>query len=140
MSKPEGNLSPTQFEILEVLWEMGPPGGTVTHIWNRIAQRRPVHRNTVLNLVDRLEKRGWLKRKKRPGGLHYWPTAAREEIKQQVTKEFVEGFFGGSASNLVVSLLGSEDINQDDIKRLRQLLLGEASPKESPDEKRRPRK
>ena len=135
MSGPEGELSPTQFEILEVLWEMGPPGGTVTHVWNKISENRPVHRNTILNLVDRLEKRGWLRREKVRGGLHYWPTAQRDEIKQQVTKEFVEGFFGGSASDLVVSLLGSEDINADDIRRLRGLLLS----KESPDEKRGPK-
>ncbi len=131
MPKPDGNLSTVQFEILEVLWEMGPPGGTVTEIWDRIGESRPVHRNTVLNLVDRLEKRGWLKRKKRKGGLHYWPIAAREEIKQQVTKEFVAGFFGGSASDLVVSLLGNEEISDDDVKRLRQLLRSKSSREEN---------
>lgn len=132
---PEGDLSSTQFEILEVLWEMGLPGGTVTDIWHEISTRRTIHRNTILNLVDRLQKRGWLKRKKLREGLHYWPTAQRDDIKAQVTKDFVDGFFGGSTSDLVVSLLGGENINQEDIERLRKLILDKA-PLDRPDHER----
>lgn len=119
---PEGNLSPTQFAILEVLWDMGEPGGTVTQIWEKVSECKPVVRSTVLNLVDRLEKRGWLQRTEVKGLLHYWPTANRKEVERQVTKDLVEGYFGGSASSLVMSLLGSSHLTQEDLRRLRRLL------------------
>ena len=65
MGRPEGRLTPAQHEIMEIVWRTGEAGATVTEIWTAIAGSREVARTTVLNLVDRLEKRGWLKRRKR---------------------------------------------------------------------------
>ncbi len=39
----------------------------IGEVWNAIRAARDVSRTTVLNLVDRLEKRGWLKRRKDQG-------------------------------------------------------------------------
>ncbi len=57
----------------------------------------------MLNVVDRLEKRGWLSRQELAGGWHYWPTRSREEIEAQVAEEFVNSFLEGSPSDLMLS-------------------------------------
>lgn len=121
MKTPEGSLTPTQHEILEVVWDAGDSGATVTGIWEAIAENRDVARTTVLNLVDRLEKRNWLRRRKREGAYRYFATIDRETTAQRMASETVDGFFGGSAAELVMSLLGSKRLSADDIKRLRQL-------------------
>ena len=60
MVDPEGNLTPVQYEILQVIWDGDDAGSTVAEIWREISKSRSVGRTTILNLVDRLEKRGWL--------------------------------------------------------------------------------
>ena len=59
---PEGDLTPAQFELVAAAWDGPAEGMTVAEIWQAVADRRGVTRTTVLNLVDRLEKRGWLAR------------------------------------------------------------------------------
>src|SRR5438105_3046918 len=54
-------LSEAQLEIMDCVWQGGEV--TVTDVWNVLAGRRPLARNTVLTLMDRLEKTGWLRRR-----------------------------------------------------------------------------
>lgn len=122
MSPPAGSLTPTQYEILEIVWDAGDSGVTVTEVWEAISRHRDVTRTTVLNLVDRLEKRRWLKRRKVKGNYRYSATLDREATSQMLASEVVDGFFGGSASELVMSLLGSKRLKAADVERLRQVL------------------
>ena len=122
MGKPEGRLTPAQHEIMDLVWQAGQAGATVTEIWTVIAESRNVTRTTVLNLVDRLEKRGWLKRRKRKGSFHYFAAVPREAAARELAREFVDDFFGGSAGDLVMSLLGSKRLRKEDVLELRQKL------------------
>ena len=122
MAKPEGGLTPVQLEIMEVIWASEPEGATVGDIWGRIRVARPVARTTILNLVDRLHKRGWLRRRKADSGYRYSATEDRLRTRAHLAGHFVESFFEGSASNLVMSLLGGNGLDADDVERLRQIL------------------
>jgi BlaI family transcriptional regulator, penicillinase repressor len=122
MAKPEGNLTPMQHEIVEVLWDVGEAGATVTGIWEVIGRRRDVTRTTVLNLVERLKRRGWLTRRKVEGQFRFFAAIDRESTARKVAAEFVDDFFGGSAGDLVMSLLGSKRLKPQDVERIRRLL------------------
>lgn len=122
MTDPEGSLTAAQHEIMEVVWKGAKSGSTVAEIWHAIGSRRSVTRTTVLNQVDRLEKRGWLKRHECPDGFRYLATRSREHAATSLAAEFVDSFFGGSASDLVMSLLGSRKLDPDEIQKLRTLL------------------
>jgi len=125
---PEGKLTPAQYEIMEVVWEAGRAGASVAEVWQAVSSRRSVARTTVLNLVDRLEKRGWLRRKEQDGANRYVAAVTRDRTNAALASGFVQEFFGGSASNLVMSLLGTEQLDAAEIQRLRKL-LSEAVPK-----------
>ena len=119
---PAGELTPAQYEILAVAWDGPVAGMTVAEMWQAIADRRSVTRTTVLNLVDRLEKRGWLKRESIGGVYRYRPTLDRASAEARLATGFMAGFFGGSPTQLVQSLLGSGDVSSADIDRLERLL------------------
>lgn len=121
MPKPEGKLTPVQFEIMQLIWN-APEGLTVGELWEAIRPNRDVSRNTVLNLVDRLEKRAWLKRRKDQGVFRYAAAVGRQPVEAQLTADFVEEFFEGSAANLLMSLLGSQRLSKMDIERLKRLM------------------
>ena len=122
MVVPKGNITPVQYEILQVIWGGDDEGSTVAEIWREISKSRSVGRTTVLNLVDRLEKRGWLTRRQAPGGYRYRTTLNREETTHTLAAEFVDDFFGGKASDLVMSLLGNRSIKKSEVERLRKLI------------------
>jgi BlaI family transcriptional regulator, penicillinase repressor len=126
MPKPEGTLTSVQHDILDVVWQAADEGATVTDIWQAIAARRRVGRTTILNLVDRLERRGWLVRRDREKPCHYLAALKREETAIFLAGGFVDDFFAGSASNLVMSLLGSKRLKPGEIEQL-QRVLGSAS-------------
>jgi BlaI family transcriptional regulator, penicillinase repressor len=118
---PEGKLTPVQFEIMQLIWSSAE-GMTIGEIWEAIRTGRDVSRTTVLNLVDRLEKRGWLKRRKDEGVFRYAAAVERQSAKSQLAADFVQEFFDGSAANLVMSLLGSQRISKADIQRMKRLM------------------
>lgn len=122
MVDPEGTLTAAQYEILEVIWRLPEAGLTVAEIWHEIGSKRSIARTTILNQVDRLEKRGWLTRHDGPDGFRYSATRSREDASGQMAAEFVEAFFGGSAANLMMSLLGNKKLSLDDVKQLKELL------------------
>lgn len=125
---PEGTLTPAQYEIMDAVWQAGDSGTTVAEIWRTISAARSVTRTTILNLVDRLEKRAWLKRRDAEGGVRYTAAVSRDRTSTALAGEFVQQFFDGSTANLVMSLLGTSKLNADEIRRLREI-LDKAPPK-----------
>lgn len=122
MKSPEGTLTPMQHEIMDIVWSRGKAGIAASEIWRQISERRAVGRTTILNQVDRLEKRGWLLRHKTTSSYHYVASKDREEIEGQLAKNFVDHFFRGSTSRLVASLLGSQRVSEEDVEQIRKLL------------------
>lgn len=121
MTELEGSITQAQHEILEVIWDK-PAGATVAEVWQTISARRDVARTTILNQMDRLENRGWLKRHKSPTGNRYVATISREQARRNLAAEFVDAFFDGSASQLVSNLLGAKKLTKSELEQLRQLL------------------
>ncbi len=121
MAAPDGSLTPAQFEIMQLLWD-APLGLTVAEVWDSIRVERDVSRTTVLNLVDRLEKRNWLVREKVEGVYRYKPLVDRKSTEGQLAGDFVGEFFNGSATSLLLSLLGSNRISRSEIDRLKAML------------------
>ena len=122
MARPEGKLTPAQYEIMELVWNAGDSGATIGELWESIARRRDVLRTTVQNLVERLEKRHWLKRSKGRGGYRYGATTGRVETARALAEDFVDEFFAGSASEMVMSLFGSKRLTREELARLRELV------------------
>ncbi len=122
MGDPEGTLTPTQHEIMDIVWDSGDDGVATSEIWQRIQEKRDVGRTTIVNQVDRLEKRGWLKRRKTDGNLRFTAAMKREEVETQLASEFVEHFFSGSVSRLVSSLFGSDKLSDADVEEIRKLV------------------
>jgi len=122
MSEPEGKLTPVQYQIMQLVWSCDERGLTVAEIWEKVSQHRDVGRTTVLKSIQRLEARRWLRRAARSGVARYVAAVDHDETARTLASGFVDDFFDGSLSDLVLSLLGSRKIKPDEVNRLRQLL------------------
>jgi predicted transcriptional regulator len=63
--------------------------------------KRELAYTTVMTVLDRLEKRGGVTRKKRGRSFIYAPKLSRETIRKYAVKELVDAFFDGSEEALV---------------------------------------
>ena len=120
MTTQNGTLTGTQNEIMEIVWAKGREGATVAEIQEALG--KDAARTTVATLVQRLEKRGWLVADTRDKAQRYRAAKPKERASGRMAAEFVDAFFGGSAAQLVQSLLGSNKIKREEIVRLRELL------------------
>jgi len=122
MADAEGSLTPAQHEIMETVWNGPQVGMSVAEIWQSVCQNRDISRTTILNQVDRLEKRGWLRRLLGDPPIRFVATLDRSAASRRLAREFVDGFFAGSASELVMTLLDPKKLKPDEVRRLRKLL------------------
>jgi len=123
-------LSEAQLEIMHVVWHGGEV--TVTDVWNELSQCRQVTRNTVLTLMDRLVKKGWLKRRAEGQTHHYAATAARASTLGRVVERLVDAAFAGSADELVSALVEGRGVSDEEARRIRLLIDNALSRRKKP--------
>ena len=114
------SLSPAQLEIMTVVWDRGEAG--VAEIWQQLAKRRPVARNTVQTMLTRLAAKGWLRHRQVGNAFVYAAARPRERVLGGLVSRLVETAFGGSASALVLSLLEERPLDPAEAQRIRQIL------------------
>jgi predicted transcriptional regulator len=124
MQDPKGSLTAAQYEVMAFVWKSGDAGVTVAEIWRAIAESRSIGRTTVLNQVDRLEKRGWLRRLQGDGATRFRAMLSKEDASHQLVSGFLSDYFDGSTVDLVSALLGSDAcaLTKKEVDRLRKLL------------------
>ncbi len=113
-------LSPAQLEIMQIVWEQGE--ASVADVWRLLGARRKVARNTVLTLMTRLAKKGWLKC--RPDGNSFIYSAAVERRKtlRGLVARLLETAFAGSSEGLVTALLDARNLPPDEAARIRAMI------------------
>lgn len=107
---------------MQMAWDAGDVGVTVTGVWSQMDASRSIARTTAQNLLDRLVERRWLTRTKREDGIHYVAAVSRVATEKGIASEFLDDYFDGSASKLVMSLLGAKRLRKEDLEYLRSIL------------------
>src|ERR1700676_3521333 len=89
---------PLELECLKALWGMGE--GTVRDVRQVLVSSHNLAYTTVMTVLDRLEKRGGVSRRKQGRSFVYLPKLSREELRRFAVKEVVDRFFDGSEEAL----------------------------------------
>ncbi|MBO9673162.1 MAG: BlaI/MecI/CopY family transcriptional regulator [Sphingobacteriaceae bacterium] len=119
----ENNLpEPTkaELEILQVLWEFGP--STVRFVNDKLNEQREVNYTSTLKQMQILAEKGILKRDESQMKHIYIPVEAEEKTKVQLLDRFVNTLYKGSASQLMMQLLGNEKTSKKEIEEIKRLL------------------
>jgi len=96
------DLAPLELECLSALWPMGE--GTVRDIHREIAVTRPRAYTTVMTIMDRLEQKGIVSRRKVGKAYLYQARLSAEEARASAVDKIVDGFFQGSPEALAAHL------------------------------------
>ncbi|WP_231425211.1 MULTISPECIES: BlaI/MecI/CopY family transcriptional regulator [Pedobacter] len=111
-----------ELEILQVLWEFGP--STVRFVNDTLNQNREVNYTSTLKQMQILTEKGILKRDESQMKHIYIPVEAEEKTKVQLLDRFVNTLYKGSASQLMMQLLGNEKTSKAEIEEIKRLLDG----------------
>lgn len=120
-------LTPLELEIMHVLWETGP--ANVQNVQQKLA--RELAYTTVQTMLNILHRKGKVKRVLKERAYFYKPAVSRRQVASLHVGDMVERLFGGSAENLVMSLLETKHLTPAKLARLNELLAKE---KEAGDE------
>ena len=113
-------LPDAELEIMKELWAASGPL-TRAQLEERLARRRWAS-TTLLALLGRLEAKGYVSREKQGKGYLYAAALAREDYLPVESRSALERMFGGSAKNLIASLVDGSSLTDEDLEELRALL------------------
>jgi predicted transcriptional regulator len=112
-------LSPSETEILRLVWQIGQ--ATVQDVCDKLPARRRIAYATVQTLLRRLENKGYLKHDVRGKAHVFCPAVKRESVIKRSVGDFLDRLFGGDAIPLVQYLAEHGKLSADDIERLKNL-------------------
>jgi len=86
-------------------------------------------RTTILTVVDRLRRKGFLTRRKVGSVYQYAPRVPKETLLQSLVRDFVEGTLGGSLSPFVAYLTQEAELTEEQVLELKRLARELDSPR-----------
>ena len=123
--KPDKSTSsePTksELEILQVLWKHGP--STVRQVNDTLnEQKRAVQYTSTLKLMQIMVEKNILKRDESAMKHVYSAVVEEKTFKGFMLERFVDSLYEGSASSLMMQLLGNKKPSKEELSEIRKML------------------
>jgi predicted transcriptional regulator len=118
--KPSIGLTDAEHRIMNVLWDRSE--ATVGDVVERIeGSSRPAY-NTVLTLLRILERKGYVRHEKHGRAFTYAPIVNRVQARRGALTHVLSRFFNGSREQLLMDLLGHEEVDARQLEQVKALL------------------
>ena len=124
MSKEDLTPSETEWLVMEELWKSQVPL-TSSEIISRLKEVKEMSPKTVRVMLNRLVQKRIIdytidKRDSRV--YHYFAVKAKEECLREKSRRFADSYFGGSGSGALAALVDSFELNEEQMRELRDIL------------------
>lgn len=110
-------LPDTEFEIMKVVWANEPPI-TTNMIMEQLGNQRQWKAPTVISLMLRMVKRGFLRTEKEGKERTYFPLVSKEDYLKFETGNFMELYHENSFLSFVNTLYDGKQLSESDIEEL----------------------
>ncbi len=119
--KEDKNIAPTksELEILQVLWEHGP--STVRLVNDELIKQKDVNYTTTLKLMQIMADKGILTRDESSMKHIYSVAEEEQKTKAHMLEKFVDALYKGSASSLVMQLLGNKKTTTEEMNAINDM-------------------
>jgi BlaI family transcriptional regulator, penicillinase repressor len=113
-------LGSLQRAVIEVVWKEGQ--ASVSQVRERLGGKRKPAYTTVLTVLQKLERAGWLRHRVEGRAYVYLSAHTRRQAGIETLRRFVERVFRGDPVLLFEHLLEAEKLSSTDIAELRRML------------------
>ncbi len=114
-------LGEAELEIMQVLWDNGPPV-TSNYILKQLQGKRKWQLSTLMTSLSRLADKGFVVCDRSMGTNLYTAVIAEEDYKTRAGKQFLEKIYNNSIQNMVASLYSHKMLEESDLSQLRDYL------------------
>lgn len=122
-------LGETEMEVLQRVWTLGET--SVAEVHDSILKDRPVAYTTVMTVMKKLARKGFLHCDSSSSRYVYTPARPPAEVRQELVQDLLDQVFQGSASALVQTLVRGEQIPPGERAEIQELLTSLADEGES---------
>ena len=131
MSRPitDPTVGVAELRLLNYVSENEPI--TVREVADSLGAELGYVRTTVLQMMERLRRKGLLQREKVGGLFRYRTAQSRASVMRSVINRFVSQSLGGSISPLITYLAETTDLSEADVAHLNRI-IAETQRKEQP--------
>jgi predicted transcriptional regulator len=113
-------LTATELEMMNVIWRLGPT--SVHQVVEALRPQRQLAYTSVSTIVRILEQKGFLRSQKEGRGHLYEPTISKEAYQVRSLQHLVSNVFDGTPTLLVQRLVDSEQLDPEELDRIRRSL------------------
>lgn len=112
-------LGELESEVIRVIWDS--PESSAAQVRKRLSLKKKLAYTTVVTVLDRLYKKGLLKRRKEGKAFLYSPRLTREEFNEAITRDVLAGLLKeGSRPTLTtfVDLVATDEQLLEELEEL----------------------
>jgi BlaI family transcriptional regulator, penicillinase repressor len=114
------SLGELQTAVMNVVWQLGE--ATVGQVREHLAADKELAYTTVLSVLQKLEKAGWLKHRSDGRSYIYLPRKSRSDAGRSAVRQFTERMFGGDPLMLFEHLLDDNRLTTAELTELRKMI------------------
>jgi predicted transcriptional regulator len=115
-------LTEAELPIMEIIWTKG--SAAVTDVVEGLPDSQVAY-NTVLTTLRILERKGYVRHTKEGRAFVYHPVVERGEASRKAVRNLMKRFFQDSPELLILNVLEDEQLDQQELDRLKKLISGE---------------
>jgi len=120
MENQKSTPTAAELEILNILWEQEPL--TVKEVHERLSVTKDTGYTTALKIMQNMHAKGLLRREPNGKNHLYYPVYRKEETRGTLLERFIESTFSGSASSLVMQLLGNKRTSRNELDEIKRII------------------
>jgi len=120
MSEHEISLTPTEWHLMECLWEHAPRTGREATEY--MAESVGWTRSTTLTMLRRMTEKGLIRCDEDEGLKVYSPAIARDEAAMHETEDFLDRVYHGSLSLMLSAMTEKTSLSDSEIAELYDIL------------------
>jgi len=118
MRKP--TVGDQELEVLRFIADHAPI--STGEVARQFGEPNNLARGTIIKVMERLHKKGYLTRRQDAGVFEYSPSVPKQELLQNLMQEFVEKTLKGSVSPVVAYLTNSRQVSDAELLELGRLV------------------
>ena len=123
--KKSSTLTEAELRLMKILWRRGE--SAVNDLVAAMPDGESLAYNSVLTTIRILEQKGYVEHRQEGRAFVYRPCVAEQEASRSEVRHLMSRFFGNSREQLLLSLLGDDEISPEELQRLKEA-IGNAAP------------
>jgi predicted transcriptional regulator len=113
-------LTEAELRLMRLLWARGE--SAVSDLVAAMPEGETLAYTSVLTTVRIMEQKGYVRHRQEGRAFLYSPCFEEQEASRSEIRHMMQRFFGNSRERLLLSLLGDEEIDPEELQRLKEAI------------------